>query len=63
MAATEKHRDSPTYWFAILEMARERGRFQEAQHALDELRRLGVHVRFGRPRNPRPRSGGPIHAA
>jgi len=55
---------SPTYWFALLEIARERGEFLRAQHALDELRRLGVIVRFRPRRKPhRPRRGGTDHAA
>jgi hypothetical protein len=61
MGATD-YRDSPTYWFAILEIARACGNFLDAQQALDELRRLGVFVQFGRPNPSRPKKGGP-HAA
>jgi hypothetical protein len=46
-ASTEEEiRNSPAYWFAVMEAARNSGRFVTAQQALDELRRLGVHVRF-----------------
>jgi hypothetical protein len=62
MPAANDYRDSPTYWFALLEMARERGRFLEAQRALEQLRRLGVLVPFFRPGTDPDRRGGP-HAA
>ena len=31
MAGERDHRQEPTYWFAILEIARERGDFRERQ--------------------------------
>jgi hypothetical protein len=43
------HRNEPTYWFAVLEIARERGDFELAAEAQRQLGRLGVHVRYGRP--------------
>jgi hypothetical protein len=39
-------RDTPTYWFAILEMARKRGDAETATQAERELARLGVDVTF-----------------
>jgi hypothetical protein len=44
------HRDAPTYWFAVLEIARERGDFEWAAEAQRQLERLGVIVRFDRQR-------------
>jgi hypothetical protein len=55
-------KDSPVYWFAVMEGAKERYDFALAQEALGQLRRLGVVVRFERPRPPR-RRGGPESAA
>jgi hypothetical protein len=49
------HRDEPTYWFVVLEIARERGDFARAAEAQRQLERLGVSVRYGRPRQ---REGG-----
>ena len=43
------HRDEPTYWFALLEIARERGDFAAAAEAQAELKRLGGVVLHGRP--------------
>ncbi len=40
------HRNQPTYWFAILEIARERGNFEQAAEANRQLKRLGVCVRY-----------------
>ena len=40
------HRDEPTYWFAVLEIARERGDFEQAADAKSELKRLGVNVSY-----------------
>jgi hypothetical protein len=58
-ATTEKPARPPTeepvYWFVRLEQALDKGDFVAAQHATDELKRLGVHVRYGRPR---PGNGG-----
>lgn len=42
------HQDAPTYWFAVLEIARERGDFSRAAEAQRQLERLGVRVRYGR---------------
>jgi hypothetical protein len=49
----------PTYWFALMEAAKDRGDFEQAAHAKRELERLGVRVSY-RPR--RPRKGGGDHA-
>jgi hypothetical protein len=47
MRATPKdHRNSPTYWFAILEIARSRGDVRLASDARAKLLRLGVAVEF-----------------
>jgi hypothetical protein len=43
------HCDHPTYWFALLEIAREHHDFEKAAQAIRELRRLGVRVIFKRP--------------
>jgi hypothetical protein len=43
-------RDSPTYWFVVLEAARQRGAFEQAAEAKRELERLGVRVVFSKPR-------------
>lgn len=43
------HQQEPTYWFAILEIARERGDFDQAAKAKRELQRLGVHVSYDVP--------------
>lgn len=59
--ADEEVLDSPVYWFVVMENAKRRGEFLRAQQALDQLRRLGVLVRFVRP--PGPHQGGPNHAA
>jgi hypothetical protein len=48
------HRDEPTYWFAILEIARERGDFERAADAKRQLKRLGVSVSYERPETRRP---------
>lgn len=44
--STTDHRDHPTYWFAILEIARERGDAAQASEARQQLRRLGVVVKY-----------------
>lgn len=46
---TRDHRDEPTYWFAVLEISRERGDFERAAEAKRELRRLGVCVSYEKP--------------
>lgn len=43
------HQESPTYWFAILEIARSHGNFEDAANAKRQLERLGVRVEYGRP--------------
>ena len=48
------HRDQPTYWFAVLEIAREQGDFEGAAEAKRQLQRLGVCVSYERPQ---PRKG------
>ena len=45
-------RDSPTYWFVVLDAARLRGQYDLAAEADRELRRLGVRVTYGRPGRP-----------
>ena len=45
---TCNHRDEPTYWFALMEIARKRGDFKQAVEAKRELMRLGVRVNYGR---------------
>ncbi len=42
--------DCPTAWFAELELARERDDYARAACAMRELERLGVRVKFVRPR-------------
>jgi hypothetical protein len=51
--STRDHRQEPTYWFAVLEIARERGDFQQAAAAKLELRRLGVSVSYQRRERPK----------
>jgi hypothetical protein len=38
--------DSPTYWFAVMELARERGFLERAAEAIRHLERLGISVRY-----------------
>jgi hypothetical protein len=45
-ATRRDHRQEPTYWFAVLEISRERHDHERAAEAIRELRRLGVQVRF-----------------
>jgi hypothetical protein len=40
------HRKEPTYWFAVLEIAREQFDFEKAAEAKRELSRLGVQVSY-----------------
>ncbi|MGE3803393.1 MAG: hypothetical protein AB7K24_01825 [Gemmataceae bacterium] len=49
-STTRDHRDEPTYWFALMEIAREKGDFEGAAAAKRELERLGVRVSYQRPR-------------
>jgi len=46
--ATKEFSDSPIAWFAVLEAALQRGDLRRAAQAQEQLRRLGVTVRFGR---------------
>jgi hypothetical protein len=56
MPATVRDRtvDWPLWWFARLEAAVERGDHAAAAEAQCQLERLGVSVRYGRPRHPCP---------
>jgi hypothetical protein len=47
------HRDEPTYWFAVLEIARQLGDFDQAAEANRQLQRLGVRVTYKRRLTPR----------
>jgi hypothetical protein len=42
-------RDELVYWFARLDMARQRGQAEQIKEAKRELRRLGCFVFFERP--------------
>jgi hypothetical protein len=46
---SRNHQDEPTYWFAVLEIAREHGEFERAAEAKRQLGRLGVCVSYERP--------------
>ena len=50
---TQDYRDQPTYWFAILDIACERGNFDRAEEAQRQLKRLGVKVSFASLRTQR----------
>jgi hypothetical protein len=52
-ATRERTIDWPGWWFLRLEAAVERGDHAAAAEAQRELERLGVSVRYGRPRQPR----------
>ncbi len=39
-------RDEPVYWFAVLDRALSRGDLETASQAKNELRRLGVDVKY-----------------
>ena len=43
------HQNEPTYWFAVLKIARERGDFERANEAKHQLERLGICVSYQRP--------------
>lgn len=45
-SSQQRYFDSPTYWFAMLEIARERQRPGEVAEANRQLRRLGVVVEW-----------------
>src|SRR5262245_33411642 len=47
-------RDWPLWWFSRLAAAADRGDHQTAAKAQSELARLGVQVRYGRPRLGQP---------
>ena len=47
----DRHTDKPIYWFTIWEMAFERGDHEQADQAARELRRLGVDVQYGQPKD------------
>lgn len=49
-----EYTDVPLYWFAMLDKAVERGDHTAAAEAQRQLDRLGVKVRYGRPRPQRP---------
>ncbi len=46
---SQGYRQEPTYWFAVLEIARAGGDFEQAAEAKRELQRLGVHVCYSDP--------------
>ncbi len=48
-AQNRDHRNEPTYWFAVLEIAREKGDFDGAADAREQLKRLGVCVNYEPP--------------
>lgn len=50
MKQPKRHLDSPSYWFCVLEIARERNDYERAALAVRELRRLGVTIRFATPK-------------
>jgi len=45
---TDRPEDSPIAWFAVLQRARTIDNYKQAAHAMSELERLGVTVRFKR---------------
>lgn len=47
--AVPNHRNEPTYWFAVLEIARSANDFEQAAEAKRELHRLGVDVSYRAP--------------
>jgi len=48
MPNNNSHLNHPVYWFVVLETARERSDFSAAAHAQEQLKRLGVRVRYER---------------
>lgn len=48
-------RDSPVYWFFVLDAARDGGDFALAARAKAELERLGIRITYGSPRHRRGR--------
>jgi hypothetical protein len=51
----DDYADEPIYWFAVLDKAVEHGDHAAAAEAQRELDRLGVAVRYGRPRHGKAR--------
>ncbi|MBE3039528.1 MAG: hypothetical protein IMZ62_12035 [Chloroflexi bacterium] len=45
--------DSPVAWFVVLERARLDQDFRRAHGAMRELQRLGVTVKYRKPKGPR----------
>ena len=48
--AREEAADSPVVWFAVLERAKQTGDFATAARAVQELERLGVKVKYRKPK-------------
>jgi hypothetical protein len=48
-AVRVSHLEQPTYWFAVLQIARADGDREAAAEALRQLERLGVQVKFRHP--------------
>ena len=46
----DDYTDQPMYWFILLDKAVERGDHAAAAEAQRQLDRIGVRVRYGRPR-------------
>jgi hypothetical protein len=46
---SQEFHDSPMFWFVRLEKAREQQDHETAAEAIQNLRRLGVLIRFGTP--------------
>jgi hypothetical protein len=53
----DDYADQPLFWFTILDKAVDRGDHAAAAEAQRELDRLGVRVRYGRPRRPAGKEG------
>jgi hypothetical protein len=51
--AKDNAAESPVAWFAVLERARETEDFEAAAEAVQQLERLGVKVKFRKPRGAR----------
>ena len=54
----DTYTDEPIYWFAVLGKAVETGNHCAAAEAQRQLERLGVRVRYGRPRRQLVTRGG-----
>jgi hypothetical protein len=59
-AVSETVLREPVYWFALMQMALDDGRLEDALAAQRKLAELGVQVRVKRPKR---KPGGPHHAA